>query len=175
MSRRCPAWDAVESRIQYEPNTGCWLVSGNHTKGYAVVKRGGRAHRAHRISYEHHFGPIKDGLFVCHRCDTPPCVNPDHLFLGTPHDNVRDMLNKGRKPTQPGSLSHFAKIGETEALEIALRLCSGEAQAKIAKDMRVTKITVSQISCGKSWRHVTGFERRRPIKSRPDRSSTARV
>lgn len=78
----------------------CWLWTANRLpKGYGVINVGGRAgsqQLAHRVSWELHFGPIPDGLWVLHRCDNPPCVRPDHLFLGTVQDNVDDMVTKGR-------------------------------------------------------------------------------
>jgi hypothetical protein len=67
--------------------------------GYGLfdVRIGGRREtRAHRASYRLHKGDIPDGFLVCHRCDVPCCVNPDHLFLGTPKDNFNDMVRKGR-------------------------------------------------------------------------------
>ena len=79
---------------------GCWIWSGARAgNGYGTLKRGerGLTKLAHRISWELHNGPVPDGMLVCHRCDSPPCVNPAHLFLGTMKDNVHDMLAKSRR------------------------------------------------------------------------------
>lgn len=83
---------------------GCWTWTAAVFKdrlGYDKFQAGSnrateRAVYAHRFSWELHFGPITNGLHVLHKCDNPPCVRPDHLFLGTPKDNVDDMVRKGR-------------------------------------------------------------------------------
>lgn len=80
---------------------GCWLWTGDKFRdGYGKFKGPAPDHKtyqAHRFSFEHFIGPIPDGLLVCHRCDTPPCVRPDHLFTGTHYDNVQDAIAKGRR------------------------------------------------------------------------------
>ena len=77
--------------------TGCWLwISCCNGDGYALISANGKSMRAHRLSWEMHRGPIPRGLFVLHKCDTPECVNPDHLFLGTNQDNMDDAKRKGR-------------------------------------------------------------------------------
>lgn len=82
-----------------EKGSSCWLWIGYTTsKGYGSFRYGDRRLglrvRAHRASWQLHFGPIPDDLFVCHHCDVPNCVRPDHLFLGTHQDNMSDMLRK---------------------------------------------------------------------------------
>ena len=80
-----------EDRITF--GDGCWLWKGKPgSGGYGSWKHG----QAHRASWEFYRGPIPAGLQVCHRCDVPLCVNPDHLFIGTQSDNIQDMYAKGR-------------------------------------------------------------------------------
>lgn len=82
---------------------GCWLWTGATTStGYGHLTKGGhdgRPVKAHRLAYELANGPIPDGLEVCHHCDTPLCVRPDHLFLGTRRENLGDAMRKGRMAT----------------------------------------------------------------------------
>lgn len=86
-----------------QPREGCWLWTGTPAGGrYGNFKtgRGRESTTAHRFAWELTYGPIPIGMFVCHRCDTPKCVRPDHLFLGTARENTRDMLEKGRHGNQ---------------------------------------------------------------------------
>lgn len=93
-------WRRVE-----RTDDGCWLWRGSKDGGgYGTLStiRGFAPAKAHRVSWEMRNGPIPEGAYVCHRCDTPACVNPDHLFLGTQQQNMRDCAAKGR--VNPASL-----------------------------------------------------------------------
>ena len=85
-------WDKVTM------GDGCWEWTGTrHSWGYGLLGGRRKVHlRAHRVSWEIHFGPIPAGLYILHHCDNPRCVRPDHLFLGTHRDNMADMVKKGR-------------------------------------------------------------------------------
>jgi hypothetical protein len=87
----------------------CWVWSGTLTvSGYGVVSAERFRKLAHRLSWELHRGPIPAGVFVCHRCDNPPCCNPDHLFLGSNADNIRDAAKKKRLVIPcPKGLDHY--------------------------------------------------------------------
>lgn len=87
------------------PESGCWLWEGALAGKYGVIVQDGKNLSAHRYSWELHNGDIPNGLWVLHKCDTPSCVNPDHLFLGTAKDNMQDALRKGRLNYMPGVMA----------------------------------------------------------------------
>lgn len=88
--------DRFMAKVIPEALTGCWLWTGAMQHAYGKFRINMRDVRAHRVSWEMHIGPIPDGLEVCHHCDTPLCVNPDHLFIGTHYDNMTDCKQKRR-------------------------------------------------------------------------------
>jgi hypothetical protein len=102
-----PFWDWAFP----EPNTGCWLWTGGcFSHGYGKLRYAGKTSYAHRVAYELHHGVTPEDGYVCHRCDNPPCINPDHLFLGTARDNALDMFRKGRARHNPvKGDAHWAK------------------------------------------------------------------
>ena len=111
---------------------------------------------AHRFSWELHFGPIPSGLFVCHHCDNPPCVRPDHLFLGTPLANVRDMVRKGRARTgdHKGERNANARLTDDQVREIRVRRSAGERAKDLAAEFGVTPPLISYIARRTAWRHI---------------------
>ena len=140
-----------------EPNTGCFLWTGTTTGGgYGRVRRGKRTHYAHRVAYELFVGPIPGGMNVLHRCDTPACVNPDHLFLGTPADRVRNRDEKGRAAA--GEQHFRARLTEDDVRTIRARAAAGETQRPLAREYGVDQATISNIVTRKSWKHVQDSE-----------------
>lgn len=86
---------------------GCWIWTAAHSSGgYGQIARNGKNIYAHRVSYEMFVGPIPAGMYICHTCDTPACVNPAHLFAGTQRDNAIDMSRKGRWGNQSIGKTH---------------------------------------------------------------------
>lgn len=132
--------------------SGCWLWLNNwNHAGYGLGKVGGRCFRAHRLSWELHRGPIPAGLHVCHRCDTPACVNPEHLFLGTHDDNMRDRDEKGRNVNHCGTLHGNAKLSDDDVRAIRL---DGRNQRDIARAYGVSQSQIWCIKRRRTWRHV---------------------
>lgn len=103
-------------------------------------------------------GPIPEGLDVLHKCDNPPCVNPEHLFLGTHTDNMQDMVRKGRHKTKRGSENSRSKLTEQKVKDILRMSRDGWKGKTIAARYGVTPTSVSLILSGKTWQHVNRNE-----------------
>lgn len=137
----------------------CWLWKGWLKKnGYGGFYGGRDRHNvyAHRFSWELIHGQIPSGQCVCHRCDTPACVNPAHLFLGTVKDNLADMRAKGRDNRTiraRGEATRSSKLTEVNVMAI---LADRRTQAEIAADFSVSVSLVGAIRRREIWRHVLG-------------------
>lgn len=132
----------------------CWIWLGPKVgRGYGKVKFDGKTQRAHRVVWEWTNGPIPDGMYVCHRCDNPACVRPDHLFVGTPAENVHDMHQKNRYPR--GEARKRAKLTAVMVIEIRSRYEPRKITVKtLAKEYGVDPALIHRIIQRKAWKHV---------------------
>ena len=137
-------------------DSGCWEWAGVKDRdGYGVFgHHRGKQLRAHRASYTEHIGEIPDGACVCHKCDNPSCINPDHLFIGSTRENTEDMIKKGRKFITSGSLHGMSKLTDKDVSEIIELRKSGLLLKEIAAIYGVSFQHVSLITHRKSWRHL---------------------
>ena len=142
------------ARVERQGPEDCWEWQGSRLPaGYGTFGSLGKTLYAHRVSWELHFGAVPQGLFVCHKCDNPPCCNPVHLFLGTQGDNLQDMKQKGR--SQVGERHWNVKLSETQVLEIRNRYSRGQiTQDELAKEFGVSQGTIWDIVGGNSWSHL---------------------
>lgn len=147
-----PAIERFQEKFVVTP--GCWIWTAYKSKkGYGDFGLEGKVVSAHRFSYELYVDSIPEGMFVCHKCDNPSCVNPDHLFVGSPLDNTQDMIKKGRaKHSAPKGEAHgMAKI--TAEIARGIREAPG-LHREIAAQFGVNKATVSAIKTGRQWRNA---------------------
>lgn len=122
-----------------EKQEGCWIWKACKHNGYGTFKVNGTQMFAHRYSYELHKGSIPEGMFVCHTCDNPECTNPNHLFLGTPWDNVQDMLQKGRNSTTYWSSKTHCPYGHEYTSENTYKTPKGGRACRECSRVRASK------------------------------------
>ena len=156
-------WSKVD---QSDGPDSCWLwVAGCSPDGYGafgISNKGGgatpwRRVRAHRFAWTLLNGPIPDGLCICHNCDTPRCVNPSHLFIGTHADNVADKVAKGRARggSPPGEANPRAKLSSADVLEMRdLYEAGSMSQAAIGSIYGVCQAHVSDVVRRQIWTHI---------------------
>lgn len=146
-------WDKVTKGAPGD----CWSWTASTTVfGYGKLLVDGRLLGAHRFSYELHNGKIGAGLWVLHRCDNPACVNPEHLFLGTPAQNVSDMDQKGRRKNRvsAGESNPSARLRVADVIEIRSALAKGEMARDLADKFSVSIALIRHIKCGRAWASV---------------------
>lgn len=156
--RRPPVYVRFWKFVTELPTEGCWEWRGARlVSGYGIIRDRGARLRAHRVAWEMHYGPIPPGMQVCHRCDNPPCVRPDHLFLGTNEDNMADMRLKHRAATPPvhrGQDNPNARLNQHSVRAIRRAVARGESMYSVAKRYPVSKQTIISVVKRRTWAHV---------------------
>jgi hypothetical protein len=146
------AIDRFMKYVEPEPNSGCWLwVGAWGGDGYGYFRIGRRLAHSQRMSYELFRGPL-NGLWALHKCDNPPCVNPDHLFLGTQDDNMDDSARKGRQ--QRGSRHWQAKLTEDDVRAIRALRAEGTKPRTLSEMFSIDTSQISRICSRHIWRHI---------------------
>lgn len=183
-----PRWPIAErfwSKVARGEPTACWpWIGGRFPQGYGQFGIDGKNCRSNRVAWELTHGPIPNGLWVCHRCDNPPCCNPAHLFLGTLQENVADMVTKGRhvggsgrpfphihpdrrargdrngsrtKPESRPRGERFASAKLTDAAVRAIRSAfatGGITQKQLAAQYAVSDTLIGAVVARRNWKHV---------------------
>lgn len=141
-------------KYKINPETGCWeWTAGRISGGYGEFWVGTANHLAHRVSWYIYRGDIPENILVCHHCDNPACVNPDHLFLGTDADNSRDMTEKGR--SMVGEKHPGAKLTKKKVLKIRSLYATGDyTQRELAKMFDIAQSVISGIIHKRGWVHT---------------------
>lgn len=140
--------DRFWSKVKVNSIYDCWEWQAAKIRGYGLFEYKGKSRRAHRVSWEITYGDIPKGMYVLHKCDNPACVNPNHLFLGTQEDNMRDMIQKGRK-VKPSKLSDADVIG------IRARYATGtETLAGLGREFGLTKQAIWRTIKYKNWKDL---------------------
>ena len=133
--------------LSFEPVTesGCWIWKGaGNGQGYGRFFYNNRRRMAHVASYEFYRGIIPKGILVCHKCDNPVCVNPDHLFLGTIYDNNADKVTKGRHACQKAYTNSNAKLSKDDIIRLVELFNKGYGIEKLVTEFKVSRSTVQR-------------------------------
>lgn len=147
--------------------SACWNWQACLVRGYGHLGWEGKQQLAHRVSWKIANGTIPPGMYVCHRCDNPRCVNPGHLFLGTPADNIRDMVAKGRQAKGAATTAYrhperlargerhgHSKLDSASVLAIRAARAAGIRLSVLATQYGVTDGLISAIATRRLWRHI---------------------
>lgn len=138
---------------KFRKSDGCWdWIASKGTFGHGKIFFRGRNIIASRASWILYRGEIPKGMCVCHKCDNPGCVNPEHLFLGTHAENMLDKTRKGRAPS--GKAVKSSKLTDDDVLEIRRLYKNGASCGEIQKKFNVHKGTIWRAATNQSWKHL---------------------
>lgn len=156
--KKRPVKDRFYSKIRKGDVTGCWNWTASKRKArggfvYGQFSLNGYPEWSHRASWIIHNNEIPNGMLVCHKCDNTLCVNPDHLFLGTQTDNIRDMISKGRDALI-GENNPHSIVNEKIVLEIRRYYKEGHKVSRIMKKFNLKRGCVEPIIKRNTWKHI---------------------
>lgn len=145
-------WKSVNKK----GDDGCWEWVGYKNKdGYGRMKVDYKMYHVHRIVYELTYGPIPDGLLICHRCNNRSCCNPNHLYLGTQKDNMEQCVFEGRLKTSFGEKHGQSKLNEKDVKKIKeLYNTKNYSQRCLGKLFNISHSEISRIINNQVWKHI---------------------
>lgn len=136
----------------------CWIwtkaKNGKRLQNYGIMWAGMVKYKTHRLALESRIGILHKGVMACHKCDNPPCCNPDHLFPGTAMDNTTDCKEKGRQRFERGTDRYNVKLNETAVRDIRKFSEYGIAKTDLARRFGVVESMIHAIVIRKRWKHV---------------------
>ncbi|HMN15178.1 MAG TPA: HNH endonuclease [Bellilinea sp.] len=144
------------SKVKVGKPDECWFwIAGIKSTGRGNFSVGRRNIQAHRMAWLLTNGDIPEGMFLCHTCDNGLCVNPNHLYVGTPKENTADMINRNRKAVLVGEFSSRAKLTVSQVRQIRKMYSAGKkSQNAIAEVFGVSRSTIEAIILRRNWKSV---------------------
>lgn len=151
MGKKIPLLERFWAKVNVAGPDDCWEWTACKSR-YGIIRHFGKNMSAHRVSWQINIGLIPEGMLVCHKCDNPICVNPNHLFVGTWADNHSDMHAKMRH--KYGEDHHKSKLTESDVVSIRAAVENGSTKAALARRYGVSDAQIGHIVRRKHWRHV---------------------